>query len=685
MSKVIEHTVENTEIRYTKPGKLNKDKFTTIFLLSFGTFLEYFDLLLYIHLAVLLDNLFFPKSNPTTAFLFSATALSMTFILRPVGGFIIGKIGDALGRTYTIVITTLIMAGTCFTMATIGTYKQIGITATIIVIICRVLQGFSSLGEFMGATIYLCETLKSPYKYVSSSLIGMSSRVGGLIALIAAYCSLSSIFHWRVAFLIGASIAVIGSIIRTKLREASEFADHKRRLKKKAKKDAKYFKREKVTEIKEKIDKKAVLGLFFNGFCISVNLYFAYVYLSDFAKKVLKMTPEEITNHNFKVSIATIFMSFVIAYLCKKYHPLNIVKLGFYICVVGLSFTPYLLTNHFFNNKLWLLFCLQCSVYLVSINGFVNISMWIKHFPIEKRFTIMATTYGISSALSNGTIAFTLIPLTNILGYYGIWIIYTPIIAGFLWGINYLQKLEIKSGTYYKYPYEKPLFKDTAVKEEDFTYKLPKEYNKFHEECEYSTKFINEVKELSQIINPNVNIKLIEKAIIFAKKWHHGQMRRIEKIPFYTHPLEVAIKVARKYLKTDVIVASILHDTIEDSDCTVEIIEKEFNPRIAQIVDRLTKVRDVDGKQIKMTFQETIDKLNDYGDYESAFIKFFDRVHNLETIKGLKPAKQEKMAKETSNFLVGVIAYTSDKLGIDNKLQLEEELFGISHDVLKGK
>ena len=79
-------------------------------------------------------------------------------------------------------------------------------------------------------------------------------------------------------------------------------------------------------------------------------------------------------------------------------------------------------------------------------------------------------------------------------------------------------------------------------------------------------------------------------------------MRNIGSIPFYSHPIKVAEYVAKNYLKTDVIVASILHDTVEDSDCTVEIIEKEFNPRIAQIVDRLTKVRDVDGKQIKMTF-----------------------------------------------------------------------------------
>ena len=93
---------------------------------------------------------------------------------------------------------------------------------------------------------------------------------------------------------------------------------------------------------------------------------------------------------------------------------------------------------------------------------------------------------------------------------------------------------------------------------------------------------------------------------------------------------------------------------------------------------------DDDGSKIKMTFQETIDKLSEYDDYEAMLIKLFDRVHNLETIEGLKPEKQEKMARETNNFLVEVVAKIADKLGINEKIQIEEDLYEISSDVLKG-
>ena len=100
MSKAIEHVVENTAVSFTQPAKLNKNNLKIIALLSVGTILEFFDLLLYLHLASLLNELFFPQSDPTTAFLLSTTAFVMTYILRPVGGYIIGKIGDSRGRRY---------------------------------------------------------------------------------------------------------------------------------------------------------------------------------------------------------------------------------------------------------------------------------------------------------------------------------------------------------------------------------------------------------------------------------------------------------------------------------------------------------------------------------------------------------------------------------------------------------
>ena len=147
----------------TNSSKLNKAQKEAIGLLSIGTFLEYFDLMLYVHMAVLLNELFFPKTDPFTASLLSAFAFCSTYLLRPFGALIFGYIGDNIGRKATVIITTLLMAFSCFTMAILPTYAQIGITAAWIVTICRIIQGMSSMGEFIGAQLYLTEITKPQF------------------------------------------------------------------------------------------------------------------------------------------------------------------------------------------------------------------------------------------------------------------------------------------------------------------------------------------------------------------------------------------------------------------------------------------------------------------------------------------------------------------------------------------
>lgn len=117
---------------------LNREQKEAIGLLQVGTFLEYFDLMLYVHMAVLLNELFFPKTDPHTTALLSAFAFCSTYVLRPFGALIFGYIGDNIGRKATVIITTTIMSISCIIMANLPTYAQIGIAASWIVTICRI-------------------------------------------------------------------------------------------------------------------------------------------------------------------------------------------------------------------------------------------------------------------------------------------------------------------------------------------------------------------------------------------------------------------------------------------------------------------------------------------------------------------------------------------------------------------
>ncbi len=146
---------ENTRIIPNQQTSLTREQKEAVGLLSIGTFLEYFDLMLYVHMAVLLNDLFFEPSNPFTSSLYTAFAFCSTYVLRPVGALIFGWIGDNIGRKVTVVITTSMMAISCVIMASLPTYAEIGILASCLVTICRMVQGMSSMGEVIGAELYV--------------------------------------------------------------------------------------------------------------------------------------------------------------------------------------------------------------------------------------------------------------------------------------------------------------------------------------------------------------------------------------------------------------------------------------------------------------------------------------------------------------------------------------------------
>ena len=158
-----------------KRQSLTREQKEAVGLLSIGTFLEFFDLMLFVHMAVLLNELFFPKTDPFTASLLAAFAFCSIYVFRPFSALLFGWIGDNIGRKTVVIISTLFMGLSCFIMANLPTYDQIGLTASVIMIICRAVQGISSMGEIIGGEIYLTEITKPPTQYSIVSLLAFSA------------------------------------------------------------------------------------------------------------------------------------------------------------------------------------------------------------------------------------------------------------------------------------------------------------------------------------------------------------------------------------------------------------------------------------------------------------------------------------------------------------------------------
>jgi len=428
---------------YANTGSYNSLTFQqkeSIALLSIGTFLEYFDLLLYVHMAVLLNDLFFPKTDPHTERLLAAFAFCSAYILRPVGALIFGYLGDNFGRKSTVIITTSLMSFCCIIMANLPTYAEIGISAAYVVTGCRILQGMATMGEVIGADLYMTEITKPPIQYVTVTLIAICGVLGGTAALGIASFVTSFGIGWRSAFWFGATIAVIGAVARTRLRETPDFVDAKRRIKnivQQTQNDPAHL--DKSAIWREKVNKKTAISLFFIECSWPVCFYFAYIYCSNVLKTSFSFTSQQIIQQNFLVSSIQLFSWIILAYLSYKIHPLKIVRVRFIMFMIFVFCCPYLFTKS--TLPIHVMF-IQIVIVVFGFMGTPAIPIFYKHFPVVKRFTYATFSYALSRALVYVATSFGLVYCSEIFDNYVIVVVMVPVGATFYYAIHHFQRLE---------------------------------------------------------------------------------------------------------------------------------------------------------------------------------------------------------------------------------------------------
>lgn len=160
--------------------------------------------------------------------------------------------------------------------------------------------------------------------------------------------------------------------------------------------------------------------------------------------------------------------------------------------------------------------------------------------------------------------------------------------------------------------------------------------------CCYSERLINKLLILNERAKDKIDMGMVKKAIYFAKKYH-GDQKRQSGEPYYSHPIEVAYMISDYLFRTDIIVTSILHDTIEDTALTKEMLVELFGEIIASQVEDLTRIKE----DVKITSAEMMEKLYKEKKKDVLLIKLFDRFHNIQTIGAKSPEKIKKTIKET--------------------------------------
>ncbi len=191
-----------------------------------GNALEFYDFTLYGFFTCIIANYYFPGSSESAKILASLAAFGAGFLTRPFGGMVFGYIGDRYGRRIALSSSILLMGIPTMIIGVLPGYAQIGIWASIIIFICRLLQGLCTGGEYNGAAIFSIEHLGKKSPGLIGGCIAGSCAIGAFCA--SFFGSLSQQpgmpeWAWRVPFLIGGAISFLGYFMRRKLTETPEF------------------------------------------------------------------------------------------------------------------------------------------------------------------------------------------------------------------------------------------------------------------------------------------------------------------------------------------------------------------------------------------------------------------------------------------------------------------------------
>ncbi len=201
-----------------------------IFASSLGTVFEWYDFYLYGSLAAIISKQFFSGVNETAAFIFALMAFAAGFAVRPFGALLFGRLGDMVGRKYTFLITIILMGLSTFVVGILPSYASIGVTAPIILITLRLLQGLALGGEYGGAATYVAEHAPNGKRGAYTAWIQTTATMGLFLSLLvilgtrtwtgeAAFAD----WGWRVPFLLSVVLLGVSVWIRLTLSESPLF------------------------------------------------------------------------------------------------------------------------------------------------------------------------------------------------------------------------------------------------------------------------------------------------------------------------------------------------------------------------------------------------------------------------------------------------------------------------------
>jgi MHS family alpha-ketoglutarate permease-like MFS transporter len=379
-------------------NKISKHRLKAIFGGSIGNLVEWYDWYAYSAFAIYFSASFFPKDNTTVQLLNTAGIFALGFLMRPLGGYLFGRLADRMGRKKSMTLSVLLMSFGSLLIALTPSYQVIGIAAPILLLTARLLQGLSVGGEYGVSATYLSEMATknnrgfySSFQYVT--LIGGQLLALGIQLILQKLFLDSNELHewgWRIPFIFGAVLAIVALYLRNNLEETQAFEGQKNHTS-----NSKGTLKELLKHPKAVL---TVIGLTLGG---TLAFYTYTTYMQKFLVNTMHMSKEQST----LMSFATLF---IFACLQPVFGALSD-KIGRRPLLIGFGISgtictvPLLTLLSQTTSQLQAFLLLMLALIIVS--GYTSINAIVKAelFPAQIRALGVGLPYALTVAIFGGT------------------------------------------------------------------------------------------------------------------------------------------------------------------------------------------------------------------------------------------------------------------------------------------
>jgi MHS family proline/betaine transporter-like MFS transporter len=194
-----------------------------------GNVLEWFDFAVYGYFATDIGHQFFPQNSEAAQQLLAFGVFALGFLARPIGSLVLGSVGDRVGRRALLTISIALMGGATLVMGLLPTYEQIGVAAPLLLMLMRIIQGFSLGGEFTGSMVYTTEQASPRMRGLISSSTAAGTTLGFILGSASAWLINLMLtteqvrsWGWRIPFVASVVLVIAGYLLRRGIAETAE-------------------------------------------------------------------------------------------------------------------------------------------------------------------------------------------------------------------------------------------------------------------------------------------------------------------------------------------------------------------------------------------------------------------------------------------------------------------------------